>query len=124
MQCYIEKESLNVIKAGKIFNSKSMNKKLVKYGLVHALGEAAYIVLVALFMRYANRYFGQGPNILGIAAFLMIFVLSAAVSGALILGKPILLYLDNKKKEAIELFGITLGWIFIFLLIFLLLLIF
>jgi hypothetical protein len=45
------------------------------------------------------------------------FVFSAAVSGALILGKPILLYLENQKREAIELFAITLGWIFLWLVI-------
>jgi hypothetical protein len=101
-----------------------MNKKLIKDGLTYALGEAAYIALVASFMQYANKLFGPGPNILGIVAFLMLFVLSAAISGALILGKPILLYLENKKREALELFGITLGWIFIFLIILLGLLIF
>ena len=101
-----------------------MNKKLIKDGLDFALGEAAYIALVASFIQYANRYFGPGTNILGIVAFLMLFVLSAALSGALILGKPILLYLDNKKKEAIQLFSLTLGWLFIFLIILLIILIF
>jgi hypothetical protein len=50
--------------------------------------------------------------------FLLIFVFSAAISGALVLGKPILLYLENKKREAVELFVITLGWIFILLVLF------
>ncbi|MCX6763975.1 MAG: hypothetical protein NTZ97_04610 [Candidatus Moranbacteria bacterium] len=99
-----------------------MRKKLIVYGLFSALGEAAYIFLVALFMNSANKFFGSGPNILGMVIFLLIFVFSAAISGALILGKPILLYLDNKKPEAIKLFGFTLGWIFILLVILLILL--
>jgi hypothetical protein len=94
-----------------------MNKKFIKKGLAYALGEAAYIALIASFMQYANQFFGPELKILGTVAFLMLFVLSAAISGALILGKPILLYLDNNKKEAVQLFGITLGWIFIFLIV-------
>lgn len=101
-----------------------MNKKLIKDGLAFALAEVAYISLLASSVLFADQYFKPGPNILGIMAFLMLFVLSAAISGALILGKPILLYLENKKREAIELFGITLGWIFIFLIILLFILIF
>jgi uncharacterized membrane protein YbhN (UPF0104 family) len=97
-----------------------MRKKLVKYGLVAALGEAVYVLLVALFMQNANQYFGQKPTVFGAAAILLIFVLSAAISGALVLGKPILLYLENKKKEAIELFFITLIWMLLLLLILLL----
>jgi hypothetical protein len=95
-----------------------MRKKLILSGLIFALSEAVYITLVALLMRYADRYFGSGPNIWGIMAFLMVFVFSAALSGALILGRPVLLYLENKKREAVELFVITLGWIFLFLVVF------
>jgi hypothetical protein len=94
-----------------------INKKLIFFGLASALGEAIYIALVALFMTNINKLLGVAPNILGMVAFLMLFVLSAALSGALILGKPVLLYLENSKKEALQLFGITLGWLFIFLLI-------
>jgi hypothetical protein len=90
-----------------------MNKKLVLYGLYAALGETAYVLLVALFMKYGSNLFGPDPSIFGAMAFLMLFVLSAAISGALVLGKPILLYLEGSKKEAVELFGATLGWIFI-----------
>lgn len=94
-----------------------MRKKLILSGLAFALSEAAYVTLIALFMTHANQYFGPGPNILGVMAFLLVFVFSAAISGALILGKPVLLYLENQKREAVELFGITLGWIFLLLII-------
>ena len=52
-----------------------------------------------------------------IIAILMLFVFSAAISGALIIGKPALLYLEGKKREALELFAFTLGWILVFLVI-------
>ncbi len=100
-----------------ICNKETMRKKLIIYALGCALGEAGYILLVALLIRNANKIFGSNPGILGIIAFLLLFVLSAAVSGALILGKPFLLYLEGKKKEALELFGFTLGWIIIFMII-------
>jgi hypothetical protein len=94
-----------------------MGKKLIIYALGCALGEAGYILLVAFLMKNANNIFGNTPGILGIIAFLMLFVLSAAVSGALVLGKPVLLYLEGKKKEALELFGLILGWLFIIMII-------
>lgn len=94
-----------------------MKKKLVTYSFLSAFGEGLYIFLVALLIRNGDKIFGNNPSILGIITFLLLFVVSAAISGALILGKPILFYLEGKKKEAIELFSLTLGWIFIFLVI-------
>jgi hypothetical protein len=39
-----------------------MRKKLILSGLYFALGEAAYISLIALLPSYANKYFGSGPS--------------------------------------------------------------
>lgn len=95
-----------------------MRKQLFKLGFLCAFGQGAYIFLVALLMRGAERYLSGTPdNILAPITFLTLFVLSAAVSGALVLGKPILLYIEGKKKEALELFGFTLLWLFIFFII-------
>jgi len=58
-------------------------KKIIITGLILALGEAAYIFLVASFMNTAGKFLGPDPNILGAVTFLMIFVFSAAVSVAL-----------------------------------------
>jgi len=51
---------------------------------------------------------------------LMLFVFSAALTGFLMLGKPIMWYFDGKKKEAWSLFFYTLGFFFIITLIILL----
>ena len=48
---------------------------------------------------------------------LLLFVISASITGALVLGKPIHLYLSGLKKEAFVLFGATVGWLVVFLLI-------
>lgn len=67
---------------------------------------------VSLIMRNGEKIFGKMENFLGPIAFLLLFVLSASVVGALVLGRPILLYLDGFKKEAVKLFGYTVSWLF------------
>lgn len=96
-----------------------MDKKIVKLAFLLALGEAAYITLVALFMFTVGKLFGDKPDpeIIAPIAFLLLFVISAAISGALILGRPLMLYLDGQKKQALRLFGCILGWLVIFLII-------
>jgi hypothetical protein len=94
-----------------------MRNKLISQSFFFALGEGIYIFLVVLVMSNANKLFGNNPSILPMISVLMLFVLSAAVSGALILGKPIWLYLEGKKKEALSFFGFTLGWMFLFFLV-------
>lgn len=94
-----------------------MNKENLKLGFLLALGESVYVLIVALIMFNAQKFFDSTPEIFGMAAFLLLFVVSAGVSGALILGKPVLLYMEGKKSEAVKLFFTTLGWLFIFLVI-------
>lgn len=44
---------------------------------------------------------------------LMLFVFSAALTGTLFFGKPIMWYIDGKKKEALSLLAYTFGAFFI-----------
>jgi hypothetical protein len=96
-----------------------MDKKIIKQAFLLALGEGIYISLVALLMTGIEKMFGDKPDPVIIApiAFLLLFVISAAISGALIFGKPLMLYLDGKKKEALQLFGSILLWLVLFLVI-------
>ncbi len=48
---------------------------------------------------------------------LLLFVTSAAITGFLVFGKPAMLYIDGKKKEAISLLGYTIGMLFLITLI-------
>ncbi|MFA7654016.1 MAG: hypothetical protein WCX97_03175 [Candidatus Magasanikbacteria bacterium] len=89
------------------------NSKLIFWGFVHAMGVDLYITIVAIIIRYGEQIFGKMNNLFGPMAFLMLFVLSAAITSALVLGRPILLYMEGKKIEAIKLFGYILGWLFI-----------
>lgn len=88
------------------------NSKLVKTSLINAVLTIVYVFLVALLMFKADKIFGQMKNLWGPFAFLLLFVLSAAIVGSLILAKPILLYLDGQKKEAVKLLLYTIAWLF------------
>ncbi len=92
-----------------------MNKNLIARSLLHALLAIVYIFAVALVMSNGDKIFGDVPDFLVAATFLTLFVLSAAVMGALVLGKPILLYWENKKKEGLLMFFGTLGWLTVFI---------
>jgi len=89
-----------------------MNKKLIKIAFSNAILVFGYIVLVAWFFQLAPIFFGKlDNNILGTSAFLLLFVFSAAITGALVLGKPILFYLDGAKTDAVKMFLYTIGFL-------------
>jgi hypothetical protein len=90
-----------------------MEKKLLRSSLRNALGTAVYVAIVALIIYNAQKIFGTMRNITGPISFLLLFVTSAAITGFLVLGQPVMLYVDNKKKDAIKLFILTVAWLFI-----------
>lgn len=87
------------------------DQKLI--ALLNALGVAGYTVIIASIMQYGETIFGKMNNLLGPATFLLLFVLSAAIVGALILGRPVIMYLDGQKKDAIKMFVRTVLWLVI-----------
>ena len=82
---------------------------------LHALGHAILVLLytsgVAWVLFNGQRLFGKVTSFWGPLAVLMLFVVSATIVGTLVLGRPILLYLDGKKDEALRFFGWTVGWL-------------
>ncbi len=94
------------------------NLKLFKRGALDSLGTTIYIFLVALFMNNASSIFGQKDNkLVTPMVVLLLFLFSALVTGSLILGKPVMLYLDGEKKQAIKLLFYTGVSLFIILII-------
>ena len=91
--------------------------KLLISSLRNALGTAVYVIIVALIMYKAEKIFGTMRNITGPIAFLLLFVTSTAITGFLVLGQPIMLYVDNKKQEAVKLFIFTVSWLLVFTII-------
>jgi len=90
-------------------------KKFWQSSMVNALATTVYVFLVVLIMSNANKIFGQMNGYLGPLAFLLLFVLSAAVTGSLVLGRPIALYWEGKKKEAVKHFALTCLYLLIIL---------
>ena len=90
---------------------------LDKNHAVHSLGHSVlvliYVSLVAFVMNHGQQWFGKTDTAWTPVAVLMLFVLSAAVVGTLVLGRPAILYLDGRKKEALQFFGFTVGWLFV-----------
>lgn len=96
------------------------NKKLCKLAVLNSAGVAAYIFLVAIFINNASKIFGPVDNkLISPVVFLLLFVFSALLTGFLILGKPVMMYLDGQKKEGVKLLLMTGACLFVFLLIFL-----
>ena len=80
-----------------------------------ALGTVVYVTGVAWFMTNAEKGFNNEKTIWMPIAMLLLLVVSAGVTGSLVVGRPVMLYIDGKKKEAIKQLALTLGWLFIIL---------
>lgn len=87
------------------------NTNLALRALLNSFGVLIYTSLIAAFLANGEKIFGgQDNHFLIPAVMLMLLVLSATITGALVLGKPILLYMENKKSEALKLFFYTIGF--------------
>lgn len=81
-----------------------------KRGVFSALAAFAYVAVLVGFMSNIERLAGTGEDsVLAPVVALLLLVLSASVMGLLIFASPILLYIDGKKKEAVQLMGWTIG---------------
>lgn len=85
--------------------------KLIKISLLNSILAALHVSAVALLMSNGQKLFGHNNNVFSGIAILLLFVISAAVMGSLILGRPVLMYLDELKKEALKLFYLTVAWL-------------
>jgi len=84
-------------------------KPIIKTALTNAVATAIYIAVVASFLFYSGQArMGQTPTVLVPIMILTLFVFSAALTGFLVFGTPLMWYLDGKKKDAISLLGYTL----------------
>lgn len=85
--------------------------EIIRHALVNSLGIGVYVILVASLMYLAEGgVFGENPSVFIPIAMLMLFVFSAAFTGFLMFGRPVMWYLDGKKKEALSLLIYTLGF--------------
>jgi len=82
-----------------------------------ASGVFIYVASVAWFLFNGEAIFGEGESFIIPLFMMLLFVISAAVTGLLVLGKPIHMYLSGSKKEAFTVLFATLGWLVLFLII-------
>lgn len=81
-----------------------------KRGVANAFAALVYIVLVAVVIRGIGWLLGSTEDgFMAPVAVLSLFVLSAAVMASLVFGKPAMLYVDGKKKDALRMLGWTIG---------------
>ena len=90
---------------------------IVLKSFMNAAGVFIYVSAVAWLGFNSQTLFGKSNNFLGPLFALLLFIVSALVTGLLVLGKPVLLYLDGSKKEAFAMLFITLAWLVLFLII-------
>ncbi|MBI2097224.1 MAG: hypothetical protein HYT40_03720 [Candidatus Sungbacteria bacterium] len=86
-------------------------------GLLSAIGVLVYTSAVAWLGFHNQEIFGKPTNFLTPLFVLLLFVISASITGLLVLGKPIHLYLSGLKKEAFTLLFATLAWLILFIIV-------
>jgi hypothetical protein len=93
------------------------NSKLVFYALANSLGVFLYVSGVAWFMFNAEDIFGKIKDFWGPVAMLLLLIISATITGSLVLVRPALLYLKGFRTEAVKLLFYTIISLFIITLI-------
>jgi hypothetical protein len=92
-----------------------LNITILKQSFAYAALAILYVTLVATFLQNAEGLIGdQEDTILAPISFLLLLVVSAATMGVLIFGKPVMLYIDGKKKEGVMMIAGTIGFLAFF----------
>ncbi|MBI2409552.1 hypothetical protein HYV30_00735 [Candidatus Kaiserbacteria bacterium] len=92
-----------------------MNKDIIGYAALHGGAVALYISGIAFFINNADRWFGRLEDTPAAPVLMLtLFVLSAAITGSLVLGRPLIWFLDGKRREAVALFISTLAVLLLF----------
>ncbi len=94
-------------------------KQLALQTLLHAIAVTAYVVIVAFIISAGDEIFSKANQIQSIIAMLLLFTVSAAVTGLLVFGKPVYIYLEGDKLLAYKFLFFTIGWLFLMTIIFL-----
>ena len=88
---------------------------MTKNPFINALGAAAYILIIVSGMNFISQQFRNHPDtFMAPVVMLSILTLSVATMGFVFFYQPILLFLENNKKEGVALFVKTLGFFALF----------
>lgn len=88
-----------------------LDMKIAKQSLKFSALAVLYVAIVATFMQNASKIFGpdEPKDIFAPVAFLLLLVVSAATMGMLVFGKPVMLYMDGNKREAVTMVIYNIG---------------
>lgn len=89
-------------------------KEILQRSFLNTFGVAIYVSVVATVMTNGEHVFGRMPGVVAPFAILMLLVLSATVTGTLVFGKPVLLYVEGDKKSAVSMVLYTMMWLAVF----------
>jgi hypothetical protein len=82
----------------------------MKSPLLNALAASTYIGILVFGMSHVAEIGHNKPDTMMIPMFMLsLFVLSAALMGFLFFSRPLELYIEHKKKEALTFFWKTVG---------------
>ena len=94
-----------------------------KNPIINALSASAYIILIVTIFNLLTHTLKDKPDTIGAPlTVLSLFTLSAAVMAYLFLYQPLQLFIEGKKKEAVNLFVRTVGIFAVFTVVVLILL--
>jgi hypothetical protein len=83
---------------------------MTKNPIINALGALAYIILGVTVMTFVTQPLKNKPDtFFAPIVFLSLLTLSVAVMAYLFFYQPLLLFIEGKKKEAVNLFIKTVG---------------
>jgi len=94
-----------------------MNKQLLTTTFRNTALAAVYIFLVSQIMQHGSQWFGQKDNFLTPFVVLLLFSLSAAVVGGLVLGQAVVLVLEKKTAEGVKAATYSIGWLAVYTLL-------
>jgi len=96
---------------------------MTKNPLINAASALAYIILVVLVMTFVTQPLSNKPDtFFAPVTFLTVLTLSVTVMAFLFFYQPVLLFIEGKKKEAVNLFAKTVGIFAVFTMLVLILL--
>ena len=104
---------MNIIK---FWNKRSP----IEIGVIAGVKQALYIYLVALFFQTVQGWDRQPSEVQGMILGLTLFVLSAAISGAIVFGFPLYFALQKEYAKAIKTVSATISTLLVIFVIMLL----
>ena len=81
--------------------------RILLWAIIESLGVAVYVVFIIYLLNNLAIIAANAQNTFGQITFLMLFVLSALITGLLVFGHPVILFVKGQAKDAARLLFYT-----------------